>query len=299
LRVTRLTVLSLAALLALAAPAGARVAHTVQPGDTLWSIAAANNFTTRSVAAANGVSPNANVVLGSTVWVPSVAEAAAALSGPAAQPQQQAAPPPAGSYTVQSGDTLTGIAARSGVTPGQVAFMNGLKVNAHVIAGTVLKLPTGAAPTRQPQPLAPQHVPNAEPYPTAGRVSSTEIAGIASSHGVPASLASAIAWQESGFNNALVSSANARGVMQILPGTWKWVEDNVAYQQLNPSSAHENVHAGVLYLQTLLRDTGGDQATAAAAYYQGLGSVRHRGLLPETKQYVRDVLALRSRFGGP
>jgi soluble lytic murein transglycosylase-like protein len=306
LRASRLSVLCAAALLVLAAPASARVAHTVQPGETLWSIAAANNFTTRSLAAANGLSPEAQVVLGSTVWIPSEGEAATALGGAApsggsaAQPQQ-AAPPPAGSYTVQPGDTLTGIAARSGVRPGQVAFMNGLDPDAHVIAGTVLKLPAGAPPTQQPQPAgqAPKHVPDAEPYPTPGYVTSAEIGQVAAAHGVPASLASAVAWQESGFNNGLVSSANARGVMQILPGTWRWIEDNVAYHRLDPASPHENVHAGVMYLGQLLKDTGGNPATTAAAYYQGLGSVRDRGMFRDTKQYVKDVLALRGRFGGP
>ena len=37
---------------------------------------------------------------------------------------------------------------------------------------------------------------------------------------------------------------------------------------------------------------------AAAAYYQGLSSVRRVGMFPETQQYVDNVLALRSRFGG-
>src|SRR5919198_4735857 len=69
------------AALALAAPAGARVAHTVQPGETLWSIAAASNFTTRALAAANGLPETANVQAGQTVWVPSEAEAATALAG--------------------------------------------------------------------------------------------------------------------------------------------------------------------------------------------------------------------------
>jgi hypothetical protein len=55
----------------------------------------------------------------------------------------------------------------------------------------------------------------------------------------------------------------------------------------------------VLYLGQLLRDTGGDAATAAAAYYQGLASVRDRGMLPETERYVANVMALRGRFGGP
>ena len=54
-------------LLLAAAPASAAVSHTVQPGETLWSIAAANNLTTRTVAAFNGLSENAQVVLGSSI----------------------------------------------------------------------------------------------------------------------------------------------------------------------------------------------------------------------------------------
>src|SRR3954470_13212039 len=61
-------------------PAAAGVPHVVQPGETLWTIAAANNFTTRSLAAANGLSENSNVVLGSTIQIPSISEASAALA---------------------------------------------------------------------------------------------------------------------------------------------------------------------------------------------------------------------------
>ena len=62
-----------------AAPSTAAVPHTVQPGETLWSIAAANNLTTRTVAAFNGLSENSQVVLGSTIQVPSTVEGYAAL----------------------------------------------------------------------------------------------------------------------------------------------------------------------------------------------------------------------------
>jgi N-acetylmuramoyl-L-alanine amidase len=62
-----------------AAPASAAVPHVVQPGETLWSIAAANNLTTRTVAAFNGVSEDHQVVLGSTIVVPSTVEGYAAL----------------------------------------------------------------------------------------------------------------------------------------------------------------------------------------------------------------------------
>jgi N-acetylmuramoyl-L-alanine amidase len=96
----------------------------------------------------------------------------------------------------------------------------------------------------------------------------------------------------------MVSSANARGVMQVMPGTWDWVQRNLASRQLDPSSATDNVHAGTLYLRQLLRESGGDPAIAAAGYYQGPASVRKIGMLPETQRYVQNVLALRSRFGG-
>jgi LysM repeat protein len=54
--------------------------HVVQPGETLWSISAANNLTTRTVAVYNGLSENAMVVQGTTIYVPTVAEGAAALA---------------------------------------------------------------------------------------------------------------------------------------------------------------------------------------------------------------------------
>src|SRR5688572_4592571 len=89
---------SLAACLAVAigpAAAGAAVPHVVQPGETLWSIAAANNLTTRTVAAFNGLSEDSQVVLGSTIQVPTTVEGYAALvnAGLApADPAQAAAP---------------------------------------------------------------------------------------------------------------------------------------------------------------------------------------------------------------
>src|SRR3954454_5640751 len=63
----------------LASPAGAAAPHVVMPGETLWSIAAANNLTTRTVAAFNGLSEDSQVVLGSTIQVPTTVEGYAAL----------------------------------------------------------------------------------------------------------------------------------------------------------------------------------------------------------------------------
>jgi LysM repeat protein len=346
--------------LVVASPASAGVGHVVQPGESLWSIAAANNFTTRALAAANGLSETSNVVLGSTIQIPSVSEASTALSNPGVAPTQitpqggyavqpgdtlsgiaaargvslsalaaangvssdsfaiagttlkipsasatptsssSAGPPPLGGYTVRPGDSLSAIAAQAGISAQQLAWMNGLNLDHYLLAGTIIKLPTGSSTPSNPNPAPTQTiVPAAAPNPTPERVSSAQIAQVAAEHGVPASMASAIAWQESGFNNSMVSSANARGVMQIMPGTWDWVNQSLTNgNPLNPNSAVDNVRGGVLYLRQLLNDFGGDQNSAIAAYYQGEGAVKSRGLYPETQQYVSSVNALRARFGG-
>jgi N-acetylmuramoyl-L-alanine amidase len=299
----------IAGLLIAAAPAGAAVSVTVQPGDTLWSIAARNNLTTRTVAAFNGLPENGNVVLGSTIRVPSVTEGAAALQGAgvvrtaapaAAAPAAAGAPQPQGGYEVRPGDTLSGLAATARVPLSSIAAMNGLDPNGVLLAGTVIKLPTGSpVPVRAAQPApATRVIPQASPAPTPARLGAADVQNVAGLYGVSPSLAAAIAWQESGFNNSMVSSANARGVMQVMPGTWSWVQQNLAQRRLDPNSATDNVHAGVLYLRQLLRQTAGNESAAIAAYYQGLGSVQSRGMLPETQRYVANVQALRGRFGG-
>jgi soluble lytic murein transglycosylase-like protein len=302
----RFLLAALIATLACAAPAHASVPHTVEPGETLWSIAAASNLTTHALAASNGLSEDAQVVAGSTIQIPSVDEAAAALAGagPVASqsaPTSAAAPPPAGAYTVKPGDTLSGIAVASGVGIGQLAWMNGLDVDAPLLYGTVLKLPTDSqlASDAPAPPAVPADVPDAEPYATPAFVTAADVGSVASANGVSPSLAAAVAWQESGFNNGFVSAANARGVMQVLPGTWSWVEQNLAAGDLDPASALDNVKAGVLYLGQLVRDSGGDETRAVASYYQGSASVSERGMLPETEQYVQNVMALRPRYGGP
>src|SRR3954451_22660734 len=112
----RTVLISLTFFVAAVSPAAAAVPHVVQPGETLWTIASANNFTTRAFAAANGLSENSPVIVGSTLKVPSVAEAAAAPgAAPAATgsaPVAAAAPKPLGGYIVQPGDTLSGLAGR-------------------------------------------------------------------------------------------------------------------------------------------------------------------------------------------
>ncbi|MGH2925262.1 MAG: LysM peptidoglycan-binding domain-containing protein [Solirubrobacterales bacterium] len=83
---------SVAAYAFAATPAEAALPHTVQPGETLWSIAAANNLTTRTVAAYNGLSEDSSVYTGETITVPTTAEGAAALASSGATDPAPATP---------------------------------------------------------------------------------------------------------------------------------------------------------------------------------------------------------------
>jgi N-acetylmuramoyl-L-alanine amidase len=264
-------------------------------GDTLSGIAARNGVSLSRLAAVNGLDPSRTLLAGTTLRLPAAGGAGASAAPVAAT---STAPEAMGGYKVRPGDTLSGLAARSRVPLAQMAFMNGLDPNKPLLAGTVIKLPTGSPVTSSAPAPARTIVPSAPPAASPGRLSASQIGSIAAQHGAPGSLATAIAWQESGFNNAMLSGANARGVMQILPGTWEWVQSNLSRTHLDPSSPEDNVRAGSLYLADLMRQTNGDPAMAAAAYYQGLASVRRIGMLPETRRYVANVMALRARFGG-
>jgi LysM repeat protein len=282
-------------------PAVAAVPHTVQPGETLWSIAAANNFTTRALAAANGLPETAQVVAGRTISIPSEGEAAAALSSGGTAPGGggAGAPPAAGGYIVRPGDTLSGIAARSGVSPAQVAFMNGLKPDSHVISGTVMKLPVGATgtTTQATPPPAQAVVPAAAPQPTPGRVSAARSARLRrhTASGL-ARLGDRLAGERVQQQRRVVRQRARRHAdparhLELGGGQHRPTPDR-------PELASGERARGRDVLNRLIRDAGGDVARGVAGYYQGPASVSRIGMLPETQRYVANVMALRSRFGG-
>jgi N-acetylmuramoyl-L-alanine amidase len=285
------------------------------------------------LAAANGLSPEASLLAGSSLVIPSQESGATATSGEGEEArglatdadadgdpegvsssQEGSAPAAAtgaSSYVVQPGDTLSAIAARAGMGIEELAAVNGIEVDAPLLSGSVLRLSPGSseaatgagsaagqASSSQPEGASASGSENAPPYTTEETVAPSEVATIASENGVSPSLAEAVAAEESGFNNGLTSSADARGVMQILPGTWSWIGETLAPAPLAPASATSNVRGGVLLLRSLLQSTGGDPELAVAGYYQGLPSVLQEGELPETEQYVGEVMALRHRYGG-
>ena len=109
--------------------------YTVQPGDTLSGIAAKYGTTYQKLAELNEIE-NPNLIhVGQVLH----------LKGPASVRAAQAAPAPAAqTYTVVSGDTLSGIASRFGTTYQVLAALNGIFDPNKIYPGQVLKLSGGA-----------------------------------------------------------------------------------------------------------------------------------------------------------
>ena len=271
--------------------------YQVQPGDTLSAIAARLGVSVDSLAAANGLDPSGVLVSGTTLH-----GAGSAASGSGSGSSAPAASSGAGRYEVRPGDTLSAIAARFGVSIASLASANGMNAGDLLVSGRTIAVSGASAPassTGSTEMVSTSPATGSGAQPTGETVSASEIGSIAGSEGVPPSLAEAIGYQESGFNNGKVSATGATGVMQIMPSTWSYIGQNLAGPPpLSPTSAADNIRAGSLLLHSLLNATGGDAAMAVAGYYQGLQSVRQHGLFSDTQAYVNNVMALRQRFGG-
>jgi soluble lytic murein transglycosylase-like protein len=201
-------------------------------------------------------------------------------------------------YRVRPGDSLFRLAARLHVSWTRLARLNGLRPPFVIDVGRLLRI--GTAPRRRAHGSPLQRAVayhrwllSREGVPPAWRVRQMLVA-TARRFGLDPALALGIAWQESGFNQREVSPADAIGIMQVLPSTADFVAADIVHRRLNVMRAVDDITAGVALL-ALLRHEASLRQTVAG-YYQGLWSVRHYGMLPSTRQYVRDVLALRSYF---
>jgi LysM repeat protein len=186
-------------------------------------------------------------------------------------------------YRVRNGDTLTAIAQRYKVSIRKLASLNRLDPNRMILVGARLSVPIRVVPT-------PHTAVVTNPYEVR-----TSLDRWASHYAVDPHLARALAWMESGYQNSVVSSVGAQGVMQLLPVTWSYVE-NILLGQKVPHTVDGNVRIGVAYLHHLLDEFGGDERMALAAWYQGARAVKQRGLYGETKTFVANVLALKQRM---
>lgn len=122
-------------------------------------------------------------------------------------------------------------------------------------------------------------------------------------YGVPESLIKAVIDTESSFNPGVVSSAGAKGLMQLMDGTAQGLGVSDSF---DPA---QNIDAGTKYLSYQLKRFNGQEKMALAAYNAGPGRVSRLGVssdaelmnninsLPEeTRKYISKVQNARSKY---
>ncbi len=243
--------------------------HTVQSGEGFITIARRYGVSASKLAQANGLSLASVITPGEKLRIPGRRAAARTVEREPASPLL---------HTVLAGESFFSIAQRYHVSPWRLAQANDLQLMATIVPGQRLTLPRGAHLGGTGQPVGRDTIRAA-------------IDRWADAYGVDPKLARALAWMESGFQQDVVSSAGAIGVMQLLPETWEWV-DTLLLGEVTPRTYEGNVRAGVRYLRWQLDQFGGDVRKALAGYYQGARAVRERGLFDDTKQYVSVILDL-------
>lgn len=129
------------------------------------------------------------------------------------------------------------------------------------------------------------------------------IAAASAKYGVPESLIKAVIDTESNFNPNVVSSAGAKGLMQLMDGTAAGLGVS------NSFDPEQNIDGGTKYLSLQLQRFGGEVKMALAAYNAGPGRVSRLGvsndaelmnalkLLPaETQAYIAKVERAQAKY---
>jgi hypothetical protein len=129
--------------------------------------------------------------------------------------------------------------------------------------------------------------------PSEGDTIEQSIRKAAAKYNLPGALIKAVIKAESNFDATAVSSAGARGLMQLMPAT----AEELGVK--NSFDIEQNIDGGSRYLRKMLDKFGGNTKLALAAYNSGPGTVqKYNGKVPypETRDYVKRVMRFSAMF---
>jgi LysM repeat protein len=271
---------------AVAAPVAVQAApaqYTVQSGDTISGIASTFGLATASVLALNGLGWSSMIFPGQVLLL------TGATASPDAAPEAPAPPTTSSStYTVVSGDTISGIASAHGVTVAAVFAANGLSAASIIYPGQDLAIPAAGVPQAAPAPApappaappaqAPQTPQTVVPLSTEMRANAAVIVTTARSigvgdHGIVIALAAAA--QESSLRNVQHGDRDSLGLFQQRPSMGWGTEEQV----LDPVRATKAFFGGSSNpnpgLTTGLLDVPGWQSMSVTAAAQAVQKSGH------------------------
>lgn len=269
-----LRAVALAGVLLLTMPVAASAHVVVAPGETLSDIADRHGVSTRALAQANDITDPHMIVDGDSLVIPSSG------SDPGTSPT--------GTHVVKSGEVLSQIAARTGVSVNALARANGIADPDWLRSG--IRLSIGGAAARDGNPSTGSSARTGDA--TVQRL----ITDAAQRHGWQPAIPLGLSMQESGWNNTVVSARGAVGLMQILPATGEWVGTYLLGRSLDLNNPSDNVAAGMAYLDYLNNRFEGDLDRTLAAYYEGPQRVTDNGPSSGGQRYAANVKALAKRY---
>jgi N-acetylmuramoyl-L-alanine amidase len=273
-------------------------AVTVRRGDTLWDLSRRYHVNLNQLASANGMRLQDVLPIGRNLAIPRPNTAVAAASASTTKTASKTA----STKTAASPTASTKTASTKAVSTNGAARTSAASASAAASASTAPQY-TAAQLTQMRSFCVAYRAPTGSTPLPDGLVAHSERLALrplfvkwSQTYGVSASLIEAIAWQESGWQNDVVSSANAQGIGQLLPTTAAFVSGTLIGLNLKLTVASDNIQMMARFFAYLLTAAHGDQCVALASYYQGFGAFQHFGVLPQSQLYVRSVFTLRSRF---
>lgn len=86
-------------------------------------------------------------------------------------------------------------------------------------------------------------------------------------------LVTALIRQESRFMPGIVSSAGAKGLMQVMPDTGAWIAQKIKLKEFDLTNPEDNIKLGTWYLDYTHSEYDGNSMLAVASYNAGPGAV--------------------------
>lgn len=266
--------------LALQAGRAVTLSYTVNPGDTLNTIARRFGTSAASLAGTNGMSDPNLIYVGQVIAVPlstrNGSGSGATLVLPPNAFSDPALTPPGGVTTPPPPPTIP---PTQPTTPPPPPSSGGTPPSA---PATTPRLPASLFGSLANDPNRLALVPLFDRW--------------ADNYRIPRELLKGFAFVESGWRPDALSSSGAQGLGQLMPDTSRWIASTlIGDPSLDPTKPEDNIRMSARYIRYLLDQTG-DENVAIGAYYQGIGSVQREGLKPVTLQYINRVQTARAAF---